>query len=264
LLDFPLTTLALVSLTSLGAGFIDAIAGGGGLITTPTLLIFLPDLSIAQVLATTKCASIAGTTGAAITYVRRIPIQVSELVPPVLAAMLAAWFGARAVSHLDPQIMRPAIMALLILMAIYTLLRPNLGRLAKPDLPVVTHTGSFNFGLIVTGLLLGFYDGFFGPGTGSILVLILILFFGRDFLHASAMAKFINGASNIGALMWFLPAESAVWTLALPMAAGNLLGGVLGSRVAISAGNAWIRWIFLIVVTALIARLGYSLLPLHK
>lgn len=257
MLEIPLTSLIAACLASLAAGFVDAIVGGGGLITTPALLLLFPEIPVAGVLATTKGASIFGTTGAAITYARRLSLNLGELLPSVLAALVAAWFGARAVSHLNPQVLRPAILILLVIMAIYTALKPNLGHQARTGFLIRNQL----LWLIVTGMVLGFYDGFFGPGTGSILVLILILGFGRDFLQASALAKFINGGSNLGALLWFLPAGSVIWSLALPMAVCNFLGGILGSRVALSAGNAWIRWAFLAVVTALILRLGVNLWP---
>ncbi|MDB5051802.1 MAG: hypothetical protein JWO30_4873 [Fibrobacteres bacterium] len=250
-------TFSFILAGALAAGFVDAVAGGGGLISTPILLLALPGAPLAGVLATTKCSSLAGTAGAAVSYTRKMAMPWRLLLPGMAAALPAAWLGARTVSHLDPSLLRPAILAVLIAMALYTWWRPESG---------------FGFGKsggippawqpyagALTGAVLGFYDGFLGPGTGSMLVLVLIAVFGRDFLRASGAAKYLNLASNLGALLWFAPAGAVMWRLALPMACCNLLGGVLGSRMALKAGNRWIRGVFLAVVLALIARLAWSL-----
>jgi len=244
--------IAFACLASLAAGFVDAIVGGGGLITTPALLIGMPQMPVSGVLATTKCASIVGTSAAAMSYAKRLRLPLKPLYLPILCAGLGGWLGAKWVSHLDPRLLRPGILVLLIIMALYTAFRPQLGQKPGGGLSKRWHAVI----LPVLAGVLGFYDGFFGPGTGSLLVVSLILLFGRDFLGASAQAKFLNGASNVGALLWFMPSGSVVWTLGLPMAACNLIGGLLGSRAAMLGGNRWIRWVFLGVVTALIIRLG--------
>jgi uncharacterized protein len=247
--------LGLILVAAFAAGVIDAIVGGGGLITTPVLMLLLPGAPVTGILATTKASSIAGTTGAAIGYARKIALRPRILIPGMLAALPAAWLGARAVSHLDPVAIKPAILAVLIAMALYTWWRPELGLLRGKELRASIEP----WASAAVGATLGFYDGFLGPGTGSLLVLVFIVLFGRDFLGASAQAKFFNGASNLGALLWFAPSGSVLWVLAIPMAACNLMGGVLGSRLAILSGNRWIRWVFLTVVLALIARLGWNL-----
>jgi uncharacterized protein len=252
--SFTLASIALVGLISFAAGFVDAVVGGGGLLTTPALLILFPEMAIAQVLGTTKAASLVGTSAAAVSYARRLSLPMRQLAPACLASAAAAYLGARAVSHLPASVLRPAILVLLIVMAVYTALKPDLGQIATR-----TKIKPSYLGMTVTALILGFYDGFFGPGTGSILVLLLIVAFGFDFLTASGTAKFINGASNVGALIWFLPAGAVVWPLAIPMALCNMLGGIAGSHFALKAGNAWIRRAFLVVVIALIARLGYAM-----
>jgi uncharacterized membrane protein YfcA len=219
------------------------------------LLLALPGAPVAEVLATTKCASVAGTMGAAASYSRKVEIPWRIVLPGMAAALPAAWLGARAVSHLDSFLLRPIILGVLIVMAAYTWWRPDLGSVRRAGMP---HAWQPMAGAI-TGACLGSYDGFLGPGTGSMLVLAFILVFGRDFLRASAASKFLNLASNLGALAWFAPAGSVLWPLALPMAFCNLLGGLLGSRLAVRAGNRWIRFLFLAVVLALIARLAWSL-----
>lgn len=253
--DLDPSGFALLLLAAFGAGFIDAVAGGGGLITVPALLLLLPGAPVAAVLATTKCASFAGTAGAAVTYALRVPVPRRIVIPAMIAALPASWLGARAMSRLDPALLRPLILLVLGLVAAYTWWRPDLGSRPTPGLAARLHAPA---GFLL-GAALGWYDGFLGPGTGSLLVVALILGFGRDFLQASAAAKFVNGVSNFGALLWFALAGLVLWKLALPMAACNLLGGLIGSRTAMRAGNRWIRRVFLCVVWALIVRLGWGL-----
>lgn len=247
--------LVLLLLAAFTAGFIDAVAGGGGLITTPALLLLLPEAPVAAVLATTKGASLAGTVGAASNYARKVPLPWRLLLPAMAAALPASFLGARAVSHLDPALLRPGILLVLVLLAVYTGWKPELGVRAEGGL---SGRRQVVMGALL-GAMLGFYDGFLGPGTGSLLVMALIAVFGRDFLQASAAAKFVNGMSNLGALVAFAVAGLVIWKYALPMAACNLAGGLLGSRMAMASGNRWIRRVFLIVAWALIARLGWHL-----
>lgn len=253
--EIELPALALLLLAAFAAGFIDSIAGGGGLITIPALLLLHPTAPIAALLATNKASSIAGTAGAAYTYSRKVWLPWRLLLPAMAGALLASYFGARAVSYLDPSLVKPAILIVLILLALYTWWRPDLGHRETRD-----RTGRAQpWAGLALGLALGFYDGLLGPGTGSLLMVALIVFFGRDFLQASAAAKFINGMSNLGALVWFAAAGLVLWKIALPMAACNWAGGQLGSRMAMGHGSRWVRRLFLWVVWALIARLGWNL-----
>jgi uncharacterized membrane protein YfcA len=246
---------SLILAAAFAAGLIDSVVGGGGLITTPALMLLLPGAPIAGILATTKCSSIAGTAGAAASYSRRVAIPWRIALPGVSAALPAAWLGARSVSHLDPAWVRPAILIVMMAMALHTWRRPRLGMEAGRGIP--SHRQPWaGAGL---GLVLGFYDGFLGPGTGSMLMLAFIAWFGRDFLQASALTKFINGASNLGALLWFAPSGLVLWSLAMPMAVCNLLGGLAGSRLAMRSGNGWIRKVFLAVVVLLIGRLAWGM-----
>lgn len=247
--------LVLILIAAFGAGFIDAVAGGGGLITTPSLLLLMPGVPVAAVLATTKCASIAGTVGAASSYARKVPLPWHILLPAMTAALPASVLGARYVASLDPELIRPVILAVLAIVALYTWLRPGLG--SAPTAGIDRRMQGLA-GYLLGGVL-GFYDGFLGPGTGSLLVVAFITLFGRDFLQASAAAKFVNVLSNLGALVWFAAAGMVMWKIALPMALMNLVGGLLGSRMAMRSGNRWIRRVFLTVVWALIARLAWNL-----
>jgi uncharacterized membrane protein YfcA len=256
------TALLLLLLAAFAAGFIDSIAGGGGLITIPALLLLHPAAPIAALLATNKASSIAGTAGAAWTYSRKVPLPWPLLLPAMAGALLGSFLGARTVAVLDPSLVKPAVLAVLavlILLALYTWWRPDLGHRETQSLA----GKSLGWAGFVLGASLGFYDGLLGPGTGSLLMVALIVWFGRDFLQATAAAKFINGMSNLGALLWFAAAGLVLWKLALPMAACNWLGGQLGSRMALGKGNGWIRRIFLVVVWALIARLAWNLIEFN-
>lgn len=247
--------MIILGAAALGAGFIDAVAGGGGLITTPSLLLVLPEAPLPAVLGTNKCVSIVGTAAAATSYARRVALDSRSLLPAVAVAIPASAFGAALVSHLAAGVMKPAILVALIVVAVYTALRPQLGLHPTAGLSARWRSPSAA-GL---GAVIGFYDGLLGPGTGSFLALGLIAIAGFDFLRAAAHARVINGATNLGALLWFGWHGSVLWPIVPVMAACNLAGGILGSRMAIARGSAWVRRIFLILVGLLILRLAWSL-----
>lgn len=250
--------LILLGLAALGAGFIDAVAGGGGLITTPSLLLVLPEAPLSTVLGTNKCVSIVGTTAAAVSYARRVALDRGLLLAAVAMALPASALGAALVSHLAPGVMKPAILITLVVVAVYTVLRPQLGLNSSAGLPARWRPAC----AAALGAMIGFYDGLLGPGTGSFLALGLIAVAGFDFLRAAAHARVINGATNLGALLWFGWHGSVLWQVVPVMAACNLAGGILGSRMAMARGSAWVRRIFLVVVTLLILRLAWSLASL--
>jgi len=252
-------TLAFLVLAALLAGFVDAVVGGGGLITIPALLIGLPGHSWPVISGTNKVVACTGTTFAASQFMRARILRWQEMVGPVLAAMAGAALGVGMAYYLsgrfDPYL-RPAMVVLMLVMLAWTLLKPDAGRLHAP-----------RFGLshqrmlaLVIAFSLGFYDGLFGPGTGSILIFLFVAVLGFDFLRASALAKSVNWASNIASLVLFLSQGSWVPAVALSMAVGNGLGGYLGARTALTRGSAWVRLVFIAVVSALILRLGWQIL----
>jgi hypothetical protein len=248
--------LVLVGFAALGAGFVDAVVGGGGLIVTPSLLLVAPQTPVPAVLGTIKCTSIVGTSAAAVTYARRIALDVRLLIPGALAALAMSCAGASLVSHLDATVVKPLIFAALIVVALFTALRPDLGAIAGPERSPTARTW---LGAALGGVI-GLYDGFLGPGTGSFLAVGLVLAARFDFLRAAAHARVINVASNVGAILWFVPHGNVLWLALLVMAPCNLIGGVLGSRMALRKGNRWIRRMLLVVVTLLIVRLGWNIL----
>ncbi|MFC0358582.1 MULTISPECIES: sulfite exporter TauE/SafE family protein [Kytococcus] len=258
-LEVTLGLLALMFGAGLLAGWIDAVVGGGGLVQLPALLLGLPQAAPVQVLATNKVASIAGTSVSAVTYYRRVRPDLRTAVPLALLAFVGSMGGAKVASHLPKEAFTPVIMAALLLVGGYTLARKDLGQQARLRFDGHRH-------LVVAGLAgatIGFYDGALGPGTGSFLVFALVGLMGYDFLAASAKAKIANLATNLAALAVFVPMGAVVWQVGLVMAAGNVVGGYLGTRTAVARGGTFVRTVFIVVVGAFLVRLGWDLTATH-
>lgn len=249
-----MTILLLLCLFAFLAGFIDSIVGGGGLILLPALIILRPDLELATVLGTNKGAAFLGTLTSTIQYSRTIGIPWRVMLPAAVAGFIFSMLGAFTVTHVANDFLRPFIIVLLVVVAIYTFFKKDFGSLHAP------RVNERNQRLIAlsAGAVIGFYDGFFGPGTGSFLIFIFIGLVGFSFLAASASAKVINFAANFAAFLLFAATGHVAYTLALPMAACNILGSFLGSRLAVLRGSSFVRVLFLIVVTGVIARLSYD------
>lgn len=237
------------------AGFIDAVAGGGGLIQVPALFILMPGVPAPALLGTSKFAGIFGTSLAAAQYARRIAIEWRTTLPTGIAALVFSYAGARAVAQVPPDLLRPLILVLLVGVLIYTLWKKDLGALHAPKL---SPGAAFWMGL-ATGALIGFYDGFFGPGTGSFLIIAFVGLFGFSFLAASASAKVVNVITNGAALAYFIGHGQVLYAVAAPMAACNLAGSFVGTRLALKLGSKFVRGVFIVVVSALIARYAYDL-----
>jgi uncharacterized membrane protein YfcA len=178
------------------------------------------------------------------------------ILPAGGSAFIFAFLGARAVTMLSVELLRPLVLVLLVVVAAYTFWRKDLGDLHAPH----WYRGLDQLLAAATGVVIGFYDGFFGPGTGSFLIFIFVGLFGFDFLRASASAKVINLATNFAAVTYFAVSGHILWQYALPMAFCNMAGAVLGVRLAVLKGNRFVRGLFLVVVTVLILRFGYEVL----
>jgi uncharacterized membrane protein YfcA len=239
-----------LAVAALLAGFIDAVVGGGGLIQIPALFQTLPRELPATLFGTNKFSSIFGTTSAAWRYARRVEMPWRTTLPAAAAAFACSYLGAMAVAWLPPAVLRPLILLLLIGAAGYTFARRDFGGIHRPQ-----HTGrrEFAYALLLGGAI-GFYDGFFGPGTGSFLIFLFIRFFGFDFLHASAAAKVVNVATNLAALGFFVPHGHLLPGLAVMMAACNVLGSIVGTQLALRHGSAFVRRAFLAVVSVFIVK----------
>lgn len=246
--------LPLLAAAALFAGFVDAVAGGGGLVQLPALFAALAEAPAATLFGTNKAASIWGTAAAAGQYLRRVRLPAALLALALPAALAGAWCGARTVSLLPPTAIRPAVLLLLILVAIHTFRRRELGIRHAPR----WEGRALMLPAALTGLALGFYDGVFGPGTGAFLMFLFVRVFGFDFLHASAAAKLLNLATNCAALSYFAGHGQVLWQIAVVMAICNVAGALLGSRVALRYGARFVRGVFLAVVTLLIGRLAWE------
>lgn len=246
--------LFLVSLASLFAGFVDSIVGGGGLILTPMLFAVFPTTHPATLFGVNKSASIWGTAAAATQYARRVTMPWHALLPAVAVCFVGAMAGAWTVTVISPAFLRKALPLILLLVLGYTLMRKDLGRHHTP------HFGPRGEMLAASalGLVIGFYDGFFGPGTGSFFVFLFVRWLGYDFLHASASAKLLNTASNAAALILFISKGHIWWHYVLPLAAANVAGSLLGTRLALKHGSGFVRAAFIVVVSALILKTSYD------
>lgn len=251
-----MTTILLLCAFSLLAGFVDSVVGGGGLVQLPAMLILLPGTAVPTIFGTNKLAAVAGTSFATYRYSRHVTIDWRLIAPAAASAFVFSFLGSRAITLLDPQLLRPLVLVLLVLVAVYVFYVKDLGLIHRPK-----HAKRKAIGLgIGTGVALGFYDGFFGPGTGSFLIFIFVGIFGFDFLTASASAKVINLATNLASVLYFGATNHILYHAALPMAGCNIVGSLIGTRLAIMKGSRFVRVFFLVIVGALIAKLAQQLL----
>jgi uncharacterized membrane protein YfcA len=252
-------TLFLLCAFAFLAGFTDAIAGGGGLIQTPAALVLLPQYPLATVLGTLKIPSFSGTSIATTQFVRKVRVNWLLVGLMAITAFMAAFAGSTLLTRVNNSFMKPLLLIMLILVAIYTFSNKRFGDHTEKDHSL---RQQIIYSLLIS-LVIGFYDGFIGPGAGSFLILSFIGLLGFDFLKASAHAKFVNLATNLGSILFFSISGKIIYSIALPMAACNALGGWLGARLAILRGNAFIRIFFLVVVCATIIRFAYDVWVKH-
>ena len=250
-----LTTLITLCLFSFLAGFVDAIIGGGGLIQTPALLFTLPQYPVPTLIGTTKIPSLAGSLMGAFQYSRRVAVAGRFIGPMMVLAFGASWLGSWTLTQVPNTFMKPFAGLILVAVFTYTLVKKDFGQL--PQRTVSTRQQRIRMGLMGAGL--GFYDGFFGPGTGSFLVMGFIALIGFDFLKASAHAKLVNVATNLASVLFFINKGGLLYSVAISMAAASLSGAFLGARLAILKGNSFIRVFFLVVIATTILRFGWDL-----
>lgn len=247
-------TLILLCVAAFSAGFVDAIVGGGGLIQTPAALVLLPDLPVSTVIGSIKIPSFSGTFFAARQYLKRVQLNWKLTFLMCLTAFVAAFAGSQLLTVVSNRYMKPVIFIVLILVAIYTYTKKDFGQQVHKK-----HSSKNILWLsLLISLVIGFYDGFIGPGAGSFLVLAFIAILGFDFLQASANAKIVNLSTNLGSIVLFLLKGSILWTVAIPMAISNAVGGMIGASLAVRKGNQFIRFFFLIIVIVTLLRFGYD------
>lgn len=255
MIDLDVVSLLLLVLAGFGAGWVDAVVGGGGLVQLPALLL-TPGITPLQALATNKLASLMGTTISAATYYRRIQPDMTTAAPAALAALAGAFGGAALAASIPSAALKPIILIVLAGVLVFVLARPTLGAATELRWEGNKHRGIA--ALIGGGI--GAYDGLLGPGTGTFLVLALVSVLGYAFLPASAIAKVINMATNAGALIFFVPNGYVLWGLGLVIGVANIAGGYLGARTAIARGSGFVRIVLVLVVGALLVRLGWDVL----
>jgi uncharacterized membrane protein YfcA len=252
--DLTIATALFLLAASFFAGFIDSIAGGGGLIQLPALLIGLPKSETAEVLGTNKLSAVFGTTTAAALYRKQIKPDPKVLIAMGVPAFVGSAGGAVLASKIPTSSMRPMVLVLLIIVAIYTWFKPDLGKFEN-----LRHLPKRRVQIAAfAGVVIGFYDGIFGPGTGSFLMLILVASLGYAFITASAIAKVVNVATNVGAIMVFGINGAVIWQIGIILGVANITGAVIGARLAIKGGSTLVRKVFLIVTVALIVKVGIA------
>lgn len=248
-------TFCLLGLTAFVAGFIDAVVGGGGLIQLPFLLINFPKIELPVIFGTNKIAALCGTAVSATRYASKVKFDTRLLAVISICCFVASFAGARIIHLIDPSLLRPLILIILILVVAYTFVKKDLGAVHSKDLSPIK---LMVYGALI-GLLVGFYDGFFGPGTGSFFVLGFVVILGFDFLKASAYAKVVNCVTNISALIVFVRSGHYILSMALVMAVFNMTGSYIGSHMALKKGNGFIRIIFLFIVSVMILKYAYDI-----
>lgn len=249
-----------VSLTTLFAaaalaGWVDAVVGGGGLLLLPALLVAAPGMPVATALGTNKLAAIAGTSTAAVTYARRTKVDWAVAGPAAGLAVVSAGVGAALAGAVPASAYRPVVLVVLVAVAVFVVARPRLGVVALPQRRT---RGRVAATVAVAGVGIALYDGLIGPGTGTFLVVAFTLLVGADFVQGSAMAKVVNAGTNLGALVVFGLTGNVWWLLGAGMAVCNVLGAVVGARMALRRGAGFVRVVLLVVVFGLVAKLGYD------
>lgn len=248
---FTIDSLILL-ISAFVAGLVDAIVGGGGLIQLPAMMVYLPKEEMATVLGTNKFASFSGTSVSGIRFALRTKINWKATLPAIIFAIPFSFLGAFLVSQLSKEILKPLMLALFLLVGLYTFFNRDFGNVSsqQPNLKKQL------FYSCLIGALIGFYDGFFGPGTGSFLVFLYVAIFGFSFLQASASAKIVNMVTNFSALIYFFHNKQILFSVAIPVALSNIAGSFIGTNFAIKKGSSFVRIIFLLIVSGFIIKLA--------
>ncbi|MEE4024467.1 TSUP family transporter [Gordonia sp. PKS22-38] len=247
--------IALLLTAAAAAGWVDAVVGGGGLVLIPAVMIAYPGLAPATALGTNKLAAVFGTASAAFAYARRLTVDLRRLMPVFVSAVVFAGLGAFTASRLPAEVFTPVVLCLLVAVGLFVALNPGFGS----GLAIARPRWSVLLGLVMAGVVIAFYDGVMGPGTGTFLIISLTALVGTGFLESSAMAKVINTGTNLGALAVFAWQGNVLWLLGLGLAVANIAGAQIGARMAIGRGSVFVRWVLLAVVVVMVARLGYDL-----
>ncbi len=248
--------LALTALAGFAAGLLDSIVGGGGLILTPAMLNLHPGLSILQAIGTQRTSSIFGTSVAAWNYLSRIPVAARIVVPACIGALLASAVGVQLAKRLDPELLKWTVLALCVVLAVYTAFRKDFGQVDARRFAPEKEAAAAS----AVGVACGFYNGLIGPGTGTLMVFAFVSVLGLDFLKSSGVSKAANVAADLSSWTVLALSGFVIWVLAVPLVLGNMLGSWIGSHLAIRKGQRFVRVVFLAVVTLLIGKLAWDLI----
>jgi uncharacterized membrane protein YfcA len=254
-IELDATLWLLTALAGFAAGLIDSIVGGGGLVLTPAMLNLHPQLHILQAIGTQRTSSIMGTSVAAWNYLRRIRVERRILVPACVAALSASAVGVQLAKRIDGEVLKWTVLAICVVLAIYTVFRKDLG--LREDRRF--HPKHETIAAVAIGGATGFYNGLIGPGTGTIMVFAFVSFLGLDFLKSSAVSKTTNVAADLSSWTVLAMGGFVLWTLAIPLIIGNMIGSYIGSHMAIRRGQGFVRAVFLVIVLSLIARQAWQL-----
>jgi uncharacterized protein len=247
--------LVVLCIIAFCAGFVDAIVGGGGLIQTPAALVILPSFPVASVIASLKIPSFSGTSLAVVQYLKKVDLNWRLISIICTIAFFSSFAGSQLLTIVSNQFMKPVLLVVLTLVAIYTFTKKNFGQHQAKE-----HSEQKKlFYAVLISIIIGFYDGFIGPGAGSFLILAFVSLLGFDFLHSSAHAKLVNLATNLGSITLFVLKGNIIWAIAIPMAFSNAVGGAIGANLAIAKGNRFIRIFFLFIVIATLLRFMYDI-----
>ncbi|MFG1946442.1 TSUP family transporter [Nonomuraea sp. NPDC048826] len=249
----PLEQVLMLLVAAAGAGWVDAVVGGGGLLQLPALM--MAGVAPVEAMATNKFSSVFGTSSAAVTYARTTKVDRPVALPAAGLAVLGAALGASAAAAISAEVLRPVVMVILLGVAAFVTLRPAMGAVPRPHLRTRARVV---VAVMVAGVGIAFYDGIMGPGTGTFLIIAFTTLLGLDFVSASASAKIVNTGTNVGALLLFGWQGHVLWALGLGMAACNIAGAQFGARMAIRRGTGFVRVVLLCVVAAMVARLAWQ------
>lgn len=237
------------------AGLIDATVGSGGLLLVPALMYAYPNLNIASVFGTNKVVALTSATSTLAGFFGKVKVPWVLILPSMLSAFIFAYLGAISVSLIPKLFMQYAVFIILILMAIYTFIKKDLG---KVHTHIQMGKKEILLGIFFGGLI-GFYDGIFGPGSGSFFLFLFIKVFAFDFMHAVFASKCVNIATFLAALLFFIPSGHVIWSASIYMIFCAMIGALVGTKLAFKFGSGFIRFFFLVLLVFMILRMAYQL-----
>ena len=250
------STVALIALliAAFAAGWIDSVVGGGGLIQLPALIVGFPNTPTPLILGTNKLASFCGTFTASAVYIRQLAVSAATLAPLMAGAYAGSSLGALASRHIPRTALTPIVLIVVVLVGLLVLFRPHLGLEHSPKF-AGTAAGVRTGGI---GVVVGFYDGLIGPGTGSFFVISLVCVLGFGFLEASVYAKLANLTTNVAALVVYGVHGDIMWAFGIALACANVTGGFFGARMALRHGSGFVRKVFLCALAILVFKLAWD------